>query len=88
VLFLDGLRASCKRMKRYQDLSGRSGVTAYKAFDEAITVLFQDGALYLYDYAATGRRDVEEMKRLADAGRGLASYISQVVKERHARRLR
>jgi hypothetical protein len=75
-------------MKRYRDLSGRSGVTAYEDFDEAIAVLFQDGGLYLYDYEATGEDDVEEMKRLAEAGEGLATYISQVVGGRYARKLK
>jgi hypothetical protein len=75
-------------MKRYRDLSGRSGVTAYEDFDEAIAVLFQDGGLYLYDYESTGEDEVEEMKRLADAGQGLATYISQNVGGRYARKLK
>jgi hypothetical protein len=51
-------------------------------------VLFQDGGLYLYDYETPGEDEVEEMKELAEAGRGLATYISQVVGGRYARRLR
>jgi len=75
-------------MKRYQNLSGESGVVAYELSDEAIAVQFQDSAVYLYDYAVTGRRDVEEMKRLAVAGRGLSAYISRFVRERFAVRVR
>lgn len=75
-------------MERYRNLSGRSPVTAYEAFERAIAVLFRDGTLYLYDYAMTGQRDVERMKRLAVAGQGLATYISQVVRGRYGRRLR
>jgi len=75
-------------MKRYRNVSGRSGVTAYEDFDEAIAVLFQDGGLYLYDYETPGEDEVEEMKERADAGKGLATYISQVVGGRYARKLR
>ncbi|MHB9840679.1 hypothetical protein Q8F57_038335 [Paraburkholderia terrae] len=72
------------RMKRYRDLSGQSGVVAYEVSDDAITVKFRDGDVYLYDYATTGRREVEEMKRLAVAGQGLSTYISRYVRERFA----
>ncbi|SDH70448.1 hypothetical protein SAMN04487926_10760 [Paraburkholderia steynii] len=74
------------RMKRYRDLSGQSGVVAYEVSDDAITVKFRDGDVYLYDHATTGRREVEEMKRLAVAGQGLSTYISRVVKDRYARK--
>ncbi|MEP9326466.1 hypothetical protein PPMP20_25510 [Paraburkholderia phymatum] len=75
-------------MKRYRDLSGRSGVVAYELSETWVSVKFSDGTLYRYDYAATGRKDVEEMKSLAIAGRGLSTYISQVVKDRYARKWR
>ncbi|WP_353554184.1 hypothetical protein [Paraburkholderia terrae] len=71
-------------MKRYRDLSGQSGVVAYEVSDDAITVKFRDGDVYLYDYATTGLREVEEMKRLAVAGQGLSTYISRYVRERFA----
>ncbi|AMV41068.1 hypothetical protein ATN79_00030 [Paraburkholderia caribensis] len=73
-------------MKRYRDLSGQSGVVAYEVSDDAVTVKFRDGDVYRYDYATTGRREVEEMKRLAVAGQGLSTYISRVVKDRYARK--
>ncbi|AXE97037.1 MULTISPECIES: hypothetical protein [Burkholderiaceae] len=73
-------------MKRYRDLSGQSGVVAYEVSNDAITVKFRDGDVYLYDYATTGRREVEEMKRLAVAGQGLSTFISRVVKDRYARK--
>ena len=83
VLLLSDVGAS---MKQYRDLSGQSGVVAYEVSDDAITVKFRDGDMYLYDYATTGRREVEEMKRLAVAGQGLSTFISRVVKERYARK--
>jgi hypothetical protein len=75
-------------MKRYRNLSGSSGVVAYETASDAITVKFRDGDFYLYNHARPGQREVEEMTRLADAGRGLATYISKVVKGRYARKWR
>ena len=75
-------------MKRYRNLSGSSGVVAYEIADDAITVKFWEGDFYLYDYAEPGQQEVETMKGLAVAGRGLSSYISQVVKGRYARKWR
>jgi hypothetical protein len=75
-------------MKRYQDLTGESGVTGYEILADAIAVQFENGAVYLYDYAVTGREDVEKMQRLAAAGQGLSTYISRFVKERYAKKLR
>ncbi|MEC3764805.1 hypothetical protein [Cupriavidus sp. SS-3] len=43
------------------------------------TSRFDNGHVYTYDYRRPGRRHVEQMKRLATAGRGLCSYISQEV---------
>ncbi len=66
-------------MQRYQRLSGDSGVLAYTVRADAIDVKFVDGKVYTYTYASTGRERVEQMKRLARAGQGLATYISQHV---------
>jgi hypothetical protein len=66
-------------MKRYSDLSGTSGVRAYAIAEQAITVQFADGGIYVYSYASAGRERVDEMKRCALAGRGLSTYISQQV---------
>jgi hypothetical protein len=74
-------------MTPYKTLSGDSGVTAYEIRKTAILVKFRGGGSYLYDYQTPGRSDVEEMKRLAVEGRGLASYISQHVRKRYARKL-
>jgi hypothetical protein len=71
-------------MERYKNLSGNSGVEAFELADDAITVRFRDGATYLYDYSATGRAEVEQMKSLAREGRGLSTYISRVVHNKSA----
>lgn len=66
-------------MQRYQRLSGDSGVLAFALRPDAIDVKFVDGKVYTYTHASTGRARVEQMKRLARAGQGLATYISQHV---------
>lgn len=71
-----------KAMKRYKDITGLSGVTAYEFGEDSITVEFNHDAVYLYTYASTGKRTIEKMKRLANAGKGLSTYISQVVKDK------
>ena len=71
-------------MQRYRRLSGDSGVLAYSVSADAIAVQFVDGRVYTYTYASTGRARVEQMKRLARAGQGLATYISQHVRADYA----
>jgi hypothetical protein len=71
-------------MTPYQRLSGDSGVLSYRSMPSAIKVEFVDGKIYTYTYASAGRDQVEQMKRLARAGRGLSTYISQHVRDGYA----
>jgi hypothetical protein len=75
-------------MKHYANLSGDSGVRAYRNGPGSITVEFQDGATYLYTYASAGRTHVEAMKQLAMRGQGLSTYIARHVREAYASRQR
>lgn len=69
-------------MKRYRNLSGDSGVVAYEIGRDWIRVKFRKKeVIYTYTYARPGAPHVEAMKRLAIAGRGLCTYISQNVRE-------
>ncbi len=70
-------------MERYGNLSKNSGVLGCEIGEDFIKVLFADG-LYLYNYAVTGKSDVDTMKTLAASGRGLSSYISRHVGNRYA----
>ena len=74
-------------METYRDLINDSGVGAYEVSNDSITVRFKIGAVYLYNYASTGVTDIEEMKRLAESGDGLNSYIGRKVKGNYAKRL-
>lgn len=64
-------------MQPYRNLAGNSGVEAFDILRDGIKVRFVNGGTYLYDYRVPGRTRVEEMKRLARAGRGLSTYISK-----------
>jgi hypothetical protein len=71
-------------MKKYSNLSGRSGVIEYEIRQESILVKFKDG-VYEYDYTTVSKHHIENMKLLAESGRGLASYISRYVKDKYKR---
>lgn len=75
-------------MPRYANHSGQSGVVAYECAPDRIAVQFVDGSVYLYDSGRPGAAAVAEMQRLAAAGRGLSTYISQHVRENFAEKLR
>ena len=74
-------------MTSYGNSSGKSGVSAYEICDEAILVEFRNGGKYLYDYGTPGEAEVEEMKRLAEDGSGLMTFINKNVRKRFARKL-
>jgi hypothetical protein len=74
-------------MKPYRNLSGNSGVRRYEIGADSIRVEFAGGATYLYDYANTGHKEVEIMKKLAMAGEGLSTFISQRVGDHYAAKL-
>lgn len=71
-------------MEHYKNLSGDSGVIAYEIVNDGIEVQFRDGTAYLYTIESAGRQNIETMKRLALAGRGLSTFISTTVRDRYA----
>lgn len=75
-------------MRRYENLSGNSGVTAYEIGDSFINVEFHDGSAYSYTNSTTGISNIEIMKRLALQGSGLSTFISRHVKDKYASKLR
>ena len=58
-------------MERYNNLGENSGVSAYEIGAKSITVQFSTGAVYLYSYKSAGSSNIERMKSLAMAGKGL-----------------
>lgn len=75
-------------MQQYLNLSRNSGVSAFTMASNYIDVKFSDGSIYRYTYYSTGSGNVEHMKLLAMAGRGLNSFISRYVRKNYAAKLR
>ena len=74
-------------MQQYKNLRGDSGVSRYSIGSDHIIIEFDAGAVYLYNYASAGKANIERMKALAVAGKGLSTFISQHVKDRYAEKL-
>jgi hypothetical protein len=74
-------------MKRYRNLDGNSGVTAYECGDGFIRVRFVNGDIYEYTDKTTGREHIANMQELAQAGQGLSTYVSRFVHDDYARKL-
>lgn len=74
-------------MKRYRNLDGNSGVTAYESGDGFIRIRFVNGETYEYTAEVTGRAHVANMQKLAQAGLGLATYVSRFAHDAYARKL-
>lgn len=73
-------------VEHYKRLSGESGVVAYEIGNESITVLFDNGWRYLYTRRSAGAGNIAQMHKLARAGRGLSTFISQSVHDRYERK--
>lgn len=70
-------------MTEYKNLSQESGVLKYEIAADGIRVGWVGGDIYYYSNASTGENHISEMKRLALKGRGLATYISQNVRNNY-----
>lgn len=68
-------------MERYRNSGGGSGVSAYEIGSDYILVKFSGTArTFRYSYRKAGQNHVENLKRLAQSGSGLNSYINIHVK--------
>ena len=68
-------------MPIYKDIDGDSGILSYEYGADWILIEFERGAQrhYKYTYASAGAHHVDCMKKLADQGEGLNSYINKNV---------
>ena len=81
------LQTKDTQMIQYPNLSGDSGVSEYEVGPDFIRVRFgRSTTVYVYDSSRPGSVRVDEMKRLASVGKGLATYISQQVKADYSRK--
>jgi hypothetical protein len=68
-------------MPLYANLNGDSNVYAYEMGIDYIRVQFNGTRkIYQYSYLKAGMFHVEQMKILAESGRGLNSYITRNVR--------
>ena len=67
-------------MKEYKNLSNESGILKYEILTNGIRIQWDSDAVYFYSDTSTGADHIVEMKRLAEKGRGLATYINQHVR--------
>lgn len=74
-------------MKRYENRSGRGGITGYEISPDGIILEFNYKDEYLYDYSKPGREQVEQMKILAERGEGLTTYVNQHVRDNYRKKL-
>ncbi|HYE53733.1 MAG TPA: hypothetical protein VD996_02785 [Chitinophagaceae bacterium] len=66
-------------MKPYKDRSGNSGVKFYEIGEDWIRVRFVNGDVYKYSEKSAGKEHIDQMKILAETGKGLSGYISRYV---------
>lgn len=62
-------------MQNYANLGGNSNVSRYEIGSDFIRVEFKDSSIYKYTNISAGENHVTEMKRLAEVGQGLNSYL-------------
>ena len=73
-------------MPRYAHANADSGIVSYECGPDWIDVRFRSGARYKYTAASAGMHNIEQMQRLAEAGKGLSAYISQYAHNAYARK--
>lgn len=73
-------------MEQYKDLSGHSGIEAYEIGADFIRVKFINNSIYLYTNTSSGAANISWMKKLAQRGYGLSTFISQHIKGNYAQK--
>ncbi len=63
-------------MKRYHNPDGDTGIARYEYGKDWISIEFKTGSIYEYTTTSLGEAHLETMKRLADSGDGLNTYIN------------
>ncbi len=74
-------------MEQYKNLAGNSGVVAFEIGSDSIQVQFSSGSIYEYTDSSAGTKNIDEMKRLAQCGKGLSTFISRHVRDKYAQKL-
>ncbi|HTM67427.1 MAG TPA: hypothetical protein VL093_13955 [Flavipsychrobacter sp.] len=72
-------------MESYGD--DKTGVIGYALTYSGIILRFRNNELYLYDDVKPGKEHVEQMKRLAETGKGLTTYVTKHVRDNYRTKL-
>jgi len=75
-------------MERYANLGSDSDVIGYELGSGSIVVVFRDGWKYEYTNSSAGTSQIARMQALANAGRGLNSFINANVRKAYSRKFR
>ncbi|GHV83637.1 hypothetical protein AGMMS50212_09770 [Spirochaetia bacterium] len=67
-------------MENYKNVGGGSGIMAYEYGVDYVRVKFSDGHIYLYTNSSAGCQNIAKMKKLANEGKGLNSFINRNVR--------
>lgn len=73
---------------RYKNLSKDSTVARYEIRKDMMTIRFTDDSVYIYTNQSAAPENIEKMKSLATAGKGLGTFITANLKDRHLRKVR
>jgi len=73
---------------RYKNLSGKSAVVSYKMDKDSMAIRFADSSVYLYTNQSADPANISKMKTLAQAGKGLGTFIEAGIKDRFSRKVR
>lgn len=75
-------------MRQYGGQPKRHGVVGYDFGPDSIDVEMTSGWVYRFSYDKPGPVRVEQMKALAESGRGLSTFINRHVRNRFESRRR
>ncbi len=73
---------------RYKNLSKDSKVARYEIRKDMVTIRFADDTVYVYTNQSATPGNIEKMKTLATAGKGLGTFIDANLKDRFLRKIR
>lgn len=73
-------------MYHYRNVGGNSSVVAYDTGVDWLLIRFNDSSLYLYTTKSTSSEDIEYMRKLANDGKGLNSYVNRRIGNKYAGR--
>ena len=77
-----------RQFRNYKNLGGATTVTKYEIAKDAMTIRFSDGTAYRWTNQSAGPENISKMKVLAQAGKGLGTFVEKTVKETYIKKIR